>query len=97
MVQASIILMGLMGAFAAPIAVLFSAPVAEGNVVLVIAPPWGNPADIISNAGADLLGPETAPFAAFASSDVLELESRLMRAGAWAVLDGQKISNLCGD
>lgn len=94
--QISIFLMGLMGVIAAPVAVLFSTPVQEGEVVLVVASPWDNPIDIIANAGGDFIGPETAPIAAFASSEAPELEARLMRAGAWAVLSGAKLSKLCG-
>lgn len=94
--KVAIFLMSIMGLLAAPAAVVVSAPVTEGQVMLVVAAPWHSAQDIIQRAEADSVGPETAPFAAFAASDLPDLEARLKHAGAWAVLDGQIISQLCG-
>ncbi|AML51612.1 hypothetical protein [Falsihalocynthiibacter arcticus] len=94
--RVAIFLMCVLGLLAAPAAVVLSAPVTEGQVMLIVAPPWQNAQDIILRAKADSVGPKTAPFAAFAASDTPGLEARLKHAGAWAVLDGQIISQLCG-
>lgn len=92
----AIFLMCALGLLVAPAAVVLSAPVKEGQIMLVVAKPWHNAQDIIYRAGADPVGPNSAPFAAFAASDATGLEARLKHAGAWAVLDGQIISQLCG-
>lgn len=88
--------MSLLALLVAPAAVVFSAPVKEGQIMLVVAAPWHSAQEIILRAGADSVGPNSAPFAAFAASDTSNLEARLRRAGAWAVLDGRVISQLCG-
>lgn len=88
--------MGLMSLLAAPASVLVSASAKEGSVMLVVAAPWRDAATIISDAGADIIGPQTSPFAAFAASEAAGTVARLKRAGAWAVLDGQIISQMCG-
>lgn len=96
MSKLALILMGLMGVFAAPVGVLVSAPVTDGQAMLIIAAPWVDTSEIIRKAGAAQIGPQSAPLGALAYSEESGLENRLREAGAWAVLDGRVISQLCG-
>ncbi len=92
-----ILLMPILALAAGPIALLLSGPVDGGEPVLVISPPWGDPAPIVVlRAGGQLLGPEETTFATLAFSDVPDFPDRLRRSGAMAVLSGTRIAALCG-
>lgn len=73
-----------------------SAPIA-GEVTVVAALPWsGRPADMVARAGGRLVGPGTSPLAVLAISDGQDFAKQLKDAGAWLVLDGRRLSSLCG-
>jgi len=92
-----ILLMPFLALVAGPVAFLLSGPVDEAEPVLVIAPPWGDPAlVVVARAGGHLLGPQDTTFATLAFSDVPDFPDRLRRSGAMAVLSGTRIAALCG-
>lgn len=81
---------------AAPLLVLAATgSVKEPGVALIVAPPGLRPEDIIQNAGLAEIGPERAPFGAFAQIETLEDVKKLQQAGAVFVLYGRKVLELC--
>lgn len=67
-----------------------------GEPVLVISPPWTvAAAEVISRSGLREISPERAPFGALTvlndTADALRLKSN----GAWLVLDGKMIAQIC--
>lgn len=69
-----------------------------GEPVLVISAPWReDAADVIRRAGLQEISPERAPFGALtALSDASEVE-RLKNNGAWFVVDGRLVAQLCAE
>ncbi|MEL7390480.1 MAG: hypothetical protein AAFN76_11940 [Pseudomonadota bacterium] len=67
-----------------------------GDVALVVASPWGQDiAALLNGAGMPAIYPQRAPLGAFvvlASDDSVEL---LMAHGAWMVLRGDRLLDLC--
>ena len=95
--------LGLIAAFfglalmAGPVMLLAAPPAAAGGLVLVISPPWsGGAARIVVQSGGQLVGPDAAPFARFATSEGPKFDRKLREAGAWAVLDGTRLAAICG-
>ena len=80
----------------APLLVLAAAGgITEPGIALIVAPPGLKPEDIIAQAGLAEIGPERAPFGAFAQIDTLNDVKKLQQAGAVFVLDGRKVLELC--
>ncbi|CUH82297.1 hypothetical protein TRM7557_03857 [Tritonibacter multivorans] len=69
--------------------------VSEPGVALIVARPGLSPETIIAAAGLAEIGPERAPFGAFAQIDTLDDVKKLQQAGAVFVLDGRKVLELC--
>lgn len=68
---------------------------AEGPVIVVV-PPWRDAETVIAAAQGRIIGPVRAPFAVFAAFET-EIDPQTARhAGAWAVLDGAALAELCG-
>ena len=79
-----------------PLAVVSGAQALPNEIALVIAPPWaaaGGPAAVVQAAGGREIGPNRAPFAVLA---VLDAPDAARRHGAWAVLDGRAVAQICG-
>lgn len=92
------ILMGMFCVLAGPVLALMSSPPVSGQPVLVITAPWGSTAEeLIALAGGVPVGPVSAPIAIMATSDEVAFVMRLKQAGAWLVLDGQRLAAICGD
>lgn len=70
-------------------------PLQQGDIALVVGGINLTPEVIISKAGLDLIGPETAPFGAFTQINSLDDINELRAAGALLVLNGQKVLELC--
>lgn len=85
----------ILSVFVTPVMVLSQSP-SEGGPRLVIIPPWKSASAIITRSGGALVGPYVAPFAVLASFDNSQSEQHALRLGAWAILDGRKIFEICG-
>ena len=72
------------------------APAPDGDLALVIAPPWVDIDTVIAGSGGGLVGPVQAPFATLARFETDVPVHRLKGHGAWAVLDGRRIALICG-
>lgn len=89
----SLIMMPLL---ALPIMIVASAGPFSGGPVLVVSP-WGEATQAnISQAGGRLIGPQSAPLGAFATSDDPDFPQRLKASGAWAVINGARLAAICG-
>jgi hypothetical protein len=64
--------------------------------VLVIVAPWQNGASIVEAAGGRSLGITGAPMGVLARFTDPGFIARLSDAGAWAVLDGGALAEICG-
>lgn len=65
-----------------------------GEPVLVVAAPWSDGAgEVVARASGREIYPVRAPMAALA---IFEDPTLLNAAGAWLVLDGRRIAELCG-
>lgn len=67
-----------------------------GGPRLVIIPPWKSASAIVERSGGSLVGPYVAPFAVLASFENTQSEEHALSLGAWAIIDGSKISEICG-
>ncbi len=83
-------------AIGAPFIVLVSEPVEPAGPVLVIHAPWQDGHALVLAAGGAPVGPTIAPMGLLADGTSPDFVSRLQTAGAIAVLNGQKISEICG-
>lgn len=86
----------LVAFLAMPVALATGARAEPGQIALVIAPPWaieGGAAAVAAAAGGREVGPMRAPFAVLA---VLEAPDMALRYGAWLVLDGRFVAQVCG-
>ncbi|TLP66985.1 hypothetical protein FEE96_06440 [Parasedimentitalea maritima] len=81
----------------APILTLFSQGRPQaGDIALVIAAPWGgNAARIAAQAGVQEIAPERAPLGILVALDSAQSVDRLYSNGAWLVIDGKKVLELC--
>ncbi|MEJ6394936.1 hypothetical protein V8J82_16850 [Gymnodinialimonas sp. 2305UL16-5] len=82
-------------ALVVPVSVL-TMPAQAGEVVLVIAPPWsetGGAAEIVAALSGRFVGPVEAPFGVLAVLDAPDLAREY---GAWLVLDGRLVAQICG-
>lgn len=74
---------------------LLQPPPGVGEVALVIAAPWGNTANILEKAEAAEVAPERAPFGALVLLNSPQSLERLYASGAWFVIDGKRVLELC--
>ncbi|WP_420006378.1 hypothetical protein [Arenibacterium sp. LLYu02] len=81
----------------APLVVLFvGAPPVAGNVALIVSKPWSKSAvQVISDAQLQEVGPERAPIGAFVELRDNMSVAQLYQKGAWFVIDGRRILELC--
>lgn len=71
------------------------APNRDG-LALVVAAPWGQPiTDVLAASGVPEAFPDRAPFGAFVVLSHTDSLERLYQSGAWFVLNGKKILELC--
>lgn len=73
--------------------VLGTLPAPEGDLLLVLVPPWAEGEEVVHMAGGQVLGPVSAPLSVFATGTTPE---RLHAAGAFWVADGRLAARLCG-
>ncbi|MFY0312151.1 hypothetical protein ACFMBG_19905 [Leisingera sp. D0M16] len=67
-----------------------------GEVALVIAPPWGkSAAEIAASSEVQEVTPERAPMGALVLLESPRSVDRLYSQGAWLVVNGRKILELC--
>ncbi|MVO16266.1 hypothetical protein [Parasedimentitalea huanghaiensis] len=67
-----------------------------GDIALVIAAPWGgNAAQIAAQAGLQEIAPARAPLGILVALDNAQSVDRLYSNGAWLVIDGKKVLELC--
>ncbi len=85
----AIMALPLLGVAAVP------ASLGQGDIALVVSGLASSPEAIITKAGLDLIGPETAPFGAFTQINTQNDIGALREAGALLVLNGQKVLELC--
>jgi hypothetical protein len=66
-----------------------------GDIALVIAAPWGNAAGIADRADVQEVAPERAPLGVLVALDSPQSVARLYSQGAWLVIDGKRVLELC--
>lgn len=85
---------GLAGLVVVGFASLITAlPAPEGDLLLVLVPPWSGAEQVVLAAGGQVTGPVSAPLSVFATGTTPE---RLLAAGAFWVADGRLAARLCG-
>lgn len=84
------------GSLIMPATLVMARPVQQGDIVVVIVPPWRGADAVIEDAGGHLVGPWRATFGQFALSSDPKFIPALRRSGAWAVLNGNALAYLCG-
>ena len=94
-VNASVLVaMGLAGLVAVGVGSLVTAlPAPEGDLLLVLVPPWIGAEELVLAAGGQITGPISAPLSVFATGTTPD---RLRAAGAFLVADGRLAARLCG-
>ncbi|KIC09572.1 hypothetical protein RA19_14690 [Leisingera sp. ANG-M1] len=82
-----------------PVLMLIAQPPPQaGEVALVIASPWGkSAAEVAAQAGVQEIAPERAPMGALVLLETPHSLDRLYRQGAWIVVDGRKVLELCAN
>ena len=87
-----------MTAALAPLLLLIEVQSAEiGSPVLVVSVPWGaTAAQIVKRAGLFEIAPERAPLGALTTLSAPSDIENLKKNGAWLVIDGKKVAELCG-
>jgi hypothetical protein len=86
----------VIGSLILPTTLVMARPVQQGDIVVVIVPPWKNADSVIEHAGGQLVGPWRAAFGQFALSPDPDFIPSLRQSGAWAVLNGNALAYLCG-
>ncbi|WIY24585.1 hypothetical protein [Parasedimentitalea psychrophila] len=67
-----------------------------GQVALVISAPWGpNAAQIAEKSGVQEIAPERAPLGVLVALDSDQSVDRLYSNGAWLVINGKEVLELC--
>ncbi|MEP2717804.1 hypothetical protein [Pseudophaeobacter sp.] len=66
-----------------------------GDVALVLAAPWGNAARIAEQAEVQEVAPERAPLGVLVTLESSQSVDRLYSNGAWLVVDGKRVLELC--
>ena len=78
-----------------PVLLLSSRPQPDG-IVLVISLPWGrDAARVVDDAGLQQAAPQRAPMGVLAALTDTKSIDRLYENGAWLVVDGRNILELC--
>ena len=82
---------------ASPIlSLLFQDKPQAGEVALVISAPWGpDTARIAELSGVQEISPERAPLGVLVTLENTQSIDRLYSNGAWLVIDGKKVMELC--
>lgn len=89
-----LIALGLLGLVAVGVASLLTAlPAPDGDLLLVLIPPWVGAEQVVHAAGGQITGPVSAPLSVFVTDTTPE---RLLAAGAFWVADGRLAARLCG-
>lgn len=79
-----------------PVLAVIGAPLTKGGPVVVVAGPGADLEGIVTASEGWLVGVSRAPLAVMAMSEAADFEDRLKENGAWAILDGDALSWLCG-
>lgn len=66
-----------------------------GEIALVISAPWTSAAEVVEQADIVEIAPERAAFGALVFLDTPQSIERLFAAGAWFVIDGKRVLQLC--
>lgn len=74
---------------------LMQKPAQAGGIALVIASPWGDAAQIAEKAGVQEVTPERAPLGVLVLLENSQNVSQLYAQGAWLVIDGEGVLDLC--
>lgn len=89
-----LVTMGLVGLVALGLgSALAALPAPEGDLLLVLIPPWIGAEEVVHAAGGQITGPLSAPLSTFATGTTPD---RLLAAGAFWVADGRLAARLCG-
>lgn len=84
-------------ALAGPAIALISAPAPrEPGLRLVLHAPWADVAALRSVTGVRPVGPLNTPVAFFVTSAGQQADQALREAGAWSILDGERLAEICG-
>lgn len=75
---------------------LVSAPLNNDGPILMIFPPWKDLDHALAQTGAVEISPLRAPFAALIEAPTEHIQTALINQGAWTLLDGAFIAQLCG-
>ena len=79
-----------------PVLTLLSIPRPQaGDIALVIAAPWENAAGIADRADVREVAPERAPLGVLVALEGPHSVDRLYSQGAWLVIDGKRVLELC--
>jgi hypothetical protein len=90
------IMASIMMVICSPILSLLVLPRPEaGEIALVIAAPWGDAAGIADRANVSEVAPESAPLGVLVALDSPQSVARLYSQGAWLVIDGKGVLDLC--
>ena len=77
---------------------LAQTPPEAGEIALVVGAPWGPAAaDVAARAGVQEIAPDRAPLGVLVQLDNPQSTDRLYRQGAWLVLNGRKVLELCAN
>ncbi|TNJ45115.1 hypothetical protein [Phaeobacter sp. B1627] len=80
----------------APLLALLSAPAAvPGEPALVVSPPWKRAIDIVVSSDVPELATASSPLGALVVIPDARAIGRLFENGAWFVVDGKRIAQLC--
>lgn len=66
-----------------------------GDIALVVASPWGDAAWIADKAGVQEVAPERAPLGVLVALENPQNVTQLYAHGAWLVIDGKRVLELC--
>lgn len=97
MSNVTIIIAAVILVVASPIlTLLFQSKPQVGEVALVISAPWGpDTAQIAELSDVQEITPERAPLGAFVTVEDTQSIDRLYSNGAWLVINGKKVLELC--
>lgn len=77
------------------LSLLLLPPPQAGDVALVLAAPWEDAASIADRAEVREVAPERAPLGVLVALDSPQSVARLYSQGAWLVIDGKRVLELC--
>jgi len=75
---------------------LLARPATGAGIVVVVLPPWMDADTLLTQAGGRVVGPERAPLGVLAQVETVSALKKLRHLGAWAVMDGAALAELCG-